>query len=149
MLRGYSVTIVIAFVLSCIVTPALTFAAVLATVVPCSGVVINGQGTDCTICGLATLAQNLLNDGIFVAVFLSAVLFAWAGWKFVTAESSGNPGQINEAKGIFWHITGGLVLILGAWIIVSVIVQALTGNMTWNQLCKQTLSGPPQSAWIG
>jgi hypothetical protein len=138
MFRSY-LRLIGAFVLAYIATPTPTFATVLATIVPCSGVVVNGQGTNCTICSLATLAQNVLNDGIFVAVFLSAILFAWSGWKFATAESTGNPGQINEAKSAFWHITGGLVLILGAWIIVSVIVTTLTGNSTWNKLCNQAI----------
>jgi hypothetical protein len=123
-------------IVSYIVTPTLSFATVLAPIVPCSGVAVNGQGTNCTICSLATLAQNLLNDGIFVAVFLSAILFAYAGWKMVSSSSTGNEHGISEAKSIFWHVTLGLVLILGAWIIVSVIMQTLASNFTWNQLCN-------------
>src|SRR3989344_3374826 len=36
-----------------------------------------------SVCDLATVAQNVLNTGIYIAVFLSAVLFAWAGWLVV------------------------------------------------------------------
>jgi hypothetical protein len=96
----------------------------------------NGQGGCQSICDIATLAQNALTDGIYIAVFLSAILFAWAGWQLIIGSSSGNPEQIRNAKNIFWYVTIGLVLIISAWIIVSVIMAALTNNSTWNQLCS-------------
>ena len=90
-----------------------------------------------SICDLALLAQNALTDGIYIAIFLSAILFAWAGWNMVVGSSSGNSTQVSQAKKIFWNVTIGLVLILSAWIIVSVIMAALTTNANWNTLCAQ------------
>jgi len=98
----------------------------------------NGSGGCQSICDLATLAQNALTDGIYIAIFLSAILFAWAGWNMVVGSSSGNVTQVTKAKNIFKYVTGGLVLILAAWIIVSVIMAALTNNTGWNNFCTST-----------
>lgn len=100
----------------------------------------NGLGGCQSICALAELAQNALTDGIYIAVFLSAILFAWAGWQMIIGSSSGNPNQIHHAKNIFWYVTIGLVLIISAWIIVSVIMSALTNNSSWNSLCTYSPS---------
>src|SRR3989344_5175107 len=51
-----------------------------------------------SVCDLATVAQNVLNTGIYIAVFLSAVLFAWAGWLYLTSVAG---GEISRAKEIF------------------------------------------------
>src|SRR3989344_5387860 len=45
----------------------------------------NEPGGCKSICDIATVAQNILNTGIYIAVFLSAVLFAWAGWLYLTS----------------------------------------------------------------
>jgi len=103
----------------------------------------NNPGGCSSICDLAQLAQNVLNDGIFAAVFLSAILFAWAGWQIVAGSSAGDTGKIKQGKNIFWYVSIGLVLIICAWLIVSVIMSALTNNSNWNILCTQSLSVPP------
>jgi hypothetical protein len=101
-------------------------------IVPCDGTSING-GTECTVCMIATLMQNILNTGIFLAVFLAAILFAWAGVRMLTNQ--GNPGQVTEAKKIFWNVTVGLVGILAAWLLVDTIMFTFMGNHLWSKLC--------------
>ena len=96
-------------------------------IVPC-------DGPNCTVCSLATLAQNILNIGIYLAVFLSAVLFAWAGWKYLTA--GGDTGEVASAKKIFWNVAIGLIIILGAWLVVDTLVHTLTNIGAWNSLCS-------------
>lgn len=91
------------------------------------------DGPNCTICDLAKLAQNVANAGIFIAVFLSAVLFAYAGVKYLTAGGSGT--KLGEAKQIFFNVGVGLIIILAAWLIVDSIVYTLTGRHNWNTLC--------------
>jgi hypothetical protein len=105
----------------------------------------SGQGSDCngaggcqSICDLALLAQNILNDGIYLAVFLSAVLFAWAGFKHMTA--GGDVGQIHEANKVFSAVFIGLIIILSAWLVVSTLMSVIAGGgpsptMPWNQIC--------------
>jgi hypothetical protein len=112
-----------------LISPTLAFAQI-PTIVPCSG-------TDCTFCHIGQLAQNVLNAGIYIAVFLSAILFAYAGWKYITA--GGDPGKAGESKKIFWNVGVGLVLILVAWLIVDLIMKMLVSETAlfgpWNQVC--------------
>ena len=99
-------------------------------IVPCDGL-------DCNVCSIAQLAQNLLNIGIYIAVFLSAILFAYAGWQYVTA--GGESGKASEAKKIFWNVGIGLILALAAWLIVDIIMKILVSPSTplwpWNKIC--------------
>lgn len=91
----------------------------------------------CSICDIAQLAQNVVNAGIYIAVFLSAVLFAYAGWKYITA--GGDPGKAGDARKIFWTVGVGLVLILAAWLIVDIIMKMLVNESAlfgpWNEVC--------------
>lgn len=105
------------------------------TIVPknCQGT----AATTCTICDFAQLAQNAINAGIYLAIFLSAFLFAYAGWQYITA--GGDPGKASGAKKIFWTVGIGLVLVLAAWLIVDVIMKVLVNESAifgpWNDVC--------------
>ena len=127
-------TLVLVLILLAI-APALAFAQI-PTFVPDKCRDANAA-TECGICELGQLAQNILNAGIYIAVFLSAILFAYAGWQYLTA--GGEPGKAGEAKKIFWNVGVGLILILAAWLIVDLIVKMLAGGnaklMPWNKVC--------------
>lgn len=112
-------------------TPLLASAALPQQIVPntCTGV-------DCSLCDLTTLAQNVLNTGIYIAIFLSAVLFAWAGWLYLS--NNGNAEQASRAKSTFTNVAIGIVIILSAWLVVSAIMHTLAGSngsLPWNKLC--------------
>ncbi len=96
--------------------------------VPCDGL-------NCTVCSLATLAQNILNAGIFLSVFLSAILFAYAGWLYLTNEAI---GQQQKAKDTFKNVVIGLVIILAAWLVVDTLMKMmLKGDFgPWNNVCS-------------
>ena len=92
------------------------------TVVQCSSVApwtpFNGQSLvpcgekvecPCEFVGLIFLAENLINFGVFIAIPLSAVAFAWAGVLYITA--AGNQGQIGKARGIFTKVGIGLIIV--------------------------------------
>jgi hypothetical protein len=105
------------------------------------GKIVPCDGPKCTVCHLADLANNVLNAGIYIAVFLSAVLFAWAGWKYLT--SVGSPGAHEKAKEILVNVLVGLLVILGGWLVIDTIMRTLTTkNKTWNQICNSA-SIPP------
>jgi hypothetical protein len=109
------------------ISPAITLAAGIPDkIVPCNGV-------DCTVCNIASLAQNVLNMAVYLAVFLAAILFAWAGVKMVTARD--NAGQRSDAKKVFFNVMVGLVGILAAWLIIDTIMFTFTGSHLWSQLC--------------
>ena len=105
-------------------------------IVPCDGTSING-GTECTVCHIATIAQNVLNTGIYIAVFLSAMLFAWAGWLYLTSAAG---SEISRAKSIFFNVVVGLVIILAGWLVVDTLMRTLVGNGgsfgPWNKICQ-------------
>jgi len=92
---------------------------------------------NCGVCDIAQLAQNTINAGIYIAVFLSAILFAWAGWKYITA--GGDATKAGDAKNIFWTVGVGLILILAAWLIVDLIMKMLVSENAllgpWNEVC--------------
>lgn len=102
-------------------------------IVPCDGV-------NCTVCDVAQLSQNILNTGIFIAVFFSAVLFAWAGWKVLT--SGGDSEQYSSGKRIFTNVIVGLVIILAAWLLIDTLMKTLTNGSfgPWNKVCESVVS---------
>lgn len=96
------------------------------------------KGTDCTVCDLATLAQNILNAGIFLAVFLSGILFAYAGFLYVTTVVE---DQTSRARGMFTNVVLGLVIILVGWIVVDTVMKTFLGGGfgPWNSVCSLSL----------
>ena len=112
-----------------LMSPYFAFAQIPKRLVPCDGV-------DCNVCHIAQLAQNALNLGIYIAVFLSAVLFAYAGWLYMTA---GGESGVEKGKEIFLNVAIGLSLILASWLIVDLIMKALVNESAlrgpWNAIC--------------
>lgn len=118
--------------LAVFLAPTLTLAAGLPSqIVTCTGI-------DCGVCDLAQLAQNVLNTGIYIAVFLSAVLFAYAG--AIMATAGGNTEKISSARGIFTNVAIGLVIILAGWLVVDTLMRTLVGSNSsfgpWNRICS-------------
>jgi hypothetical protein len=97
-------------------------------IVPCNGV-------DCTICDLATLAQNIINAGVFIFVFVSALMFAYAGFLYLTSSVS---DKVSQAKSIFGNVTLGLIVLLAAWLVVDTLMKSVLGGSfgPWNDICR-------------
>lgn len=112
--------------------PVAASAAGLVTIVPSD---CNGVGGCTSICDLAQLANNALTDFVYIAVFLSAALFAWAGITFLTAR--GNTSNISRAKEVFTNVFIGLVIILAGYMAVDVTMRALVGQslLPWSAIC--------------
>ncbi len=121
--------------LFCIV-PAISFAqaGLPKQIVPCAGAVASDGLPACTVCHIAELAQNLLNSAIFLAVFMSAILFAYAGWLYLTNEAL---HAQNEARGLFKDVIIGLIVILGAWLVIDTLMKTVSGGdyFPWNSVC--------------
>ncbi|MBU1046467.1 pilin [Patescibacteria group bacterium] len=75
----------------------------------------------CNFCDLVILVNNIINFIIYISVPVSAIMFTYAGFLYL----SGNPGKIKQAHGIFKNVGLGLILILGAWLIVNLITSSL------------------------
>lgn len=100
-------------------------------IVPCTGA---AGSTPCTCQHLIELAQNIINGGIFLAVFFCAILFAYAGWLYLTNEAI---GEQQHAKKIFSNVILGLVILLSAWLIVDTLMSnLLKDNIRWNNICS-------------
>ena len=113
-----------------LIVPSAALGVGLVTVVPC-GAASGTNSTACSVCSLIQLAQNLLNDGIYIAVFLAAFLFAWAGWLYLTSSAG---SSLERAKEVFYNVMVGLVIILAAWLVVNLLLTTLT-SVAWNNLC--------------
>lgn len=94
----------------------------------------NQKGGCQSICDIVTLAQNVLNFGIFMAVVLSAFLFAYAGWNMITA--GGNSEVYAKGKRVFGNVLIGLIIILAGWIVIDTLMKTFTGNgLTGRGVC--------------
>lgn len=86
------------------------------------GDVANGQ-PECGYNDLLKLINNVIDWIMMVAIPVSAGVFAWVGFKYMT---TGVSDQKSEAKKMLWKVFIGLVFILAAWLIVDTILKALT-----------------------
>ena len=116
-----------------IVAPTLASAAIgIPTIVPPD---CNNPGGCPSVCSLAQLAQNILNAAIYLAVVLSAVLFAWAGFLYLTNVA--NSGQHSRAVEVFQNVAIGLVIIVAGWLVVDIVMRTFVGAslLPWNAIC--------------
>ncbi len=84
--------------------------------VPCDGI-------HCQACDLISLAQNVINFLLSLSIPLAIGLFAYAGVLYFTSAT--NPSNINKARGIFKNALIGMLIALGAYLIVNTILHAI------------------------
>ncbi len=95
--------------------------------VPCGN-----QGQDpCQACHLVSLAKNILNFGVYMTVFIAAIMFSWAGFYYFT--SAGNEENIQKAHTIFKNVFIGMLFVLLAWVIVDTIMKTLFSESSLGQ----------------
>jgi hypothetical protein len=125
-----------------ILTPFIADAQFTGQLVPCTGVdPVTGVST-CNACQLVSLAQNIINFFVYLAVVFATLLFAYAGIQYAT--SAANPEQIAKAHRIFWNVLIGMVFVLAAWLIVDVVMKTFYKSELgpWNNI----LCGGQESA---
>ncbi len=109
------------------------------SIVSCAGAVPQDGLPACGWCSFVQLIGNLIQYSIFLAVTLSSLMFAYAGFLFLT--NNGNPQQVTQAWSIFRRVIYGIVGILAAWLIVNAIMTKIAGNDNWMNLeCKESTS---------
>jgi hypothetical protein len=59
-----------------------------------------------------------------ITLSLSVIVIAWAGFKYMS--SGGNPGERTKANQMLVKVAKGIAFILAAWLIVTLIMNALT-----------------------
>lgn len=84
--------------------------------------------------GFFALVQNILKLGIVFAIFLAVLMFAYAGFLWVTNPAS--PSNKEKGREVLMQTIIGLVVVLGAWLIVNTVLVALsTGGVTsWTSI---------------
>lgn len=83
-----------------------------------------GTADVCRACDLVKLADNIIKFFVVLSVLVASLLFAWAGFLYVTAASS--KSNLDQAKNIFFNVLIGLVLVLAAWLIVDLLLRAIS-----------------------
>ncbi|MEK7551892.1 MAG: hypothetical protein AAB534_00565 [Patescibacteria group bacterium] len=80
-------------------------------------------GANCDFNHLMELANNIMRFIIMVSIPLTAIIFSYAGFLYITA--AGNESQIHHAHDIFIKVAIGFFFILAAWLIVYLITSTL------------------------
>lgn len=100
-----------------ILSPIVTFAQEVNTnLYPC-------DGPDCNFSHLILLAQGLSKELFKYAIILSVGVLAYVGYLLITSQDA--PAKRKEAFGIFKNVVYGLVIMMSAWLLVSLFTNAL------------------------
>ena len=85
------------------------------------------EGT-CGLSDLATVVANIINGLIIFSVSVASIMFAYAGFLYITA--GGDTGQIKKATGIFKTVAIGFVIIIVAFFGVKELVKLIANPDT-------------------
>lgn len=78
---------------------------------------------------LERFIEGVLQAVVMVALPIIVAFIVYAGFKYIFAR--GNPGEISKAHANFTYVIIGTILILGAWVLATLIggtVTQLLGN---------------------
>ncbi len=84
------------------------------------------EAAACDFAALITLARNILTFIVTTSIVVSAIMFAYAGWLFLS--DAGSTSKISDGKKIFSSVAIGLVIVLIAWLVVNTLLEVLTGK---------------------
>lgn len=90
-----------------------------ALVYECAG----GKPGECDWNDLISAVQKAVNWGATLAISISVVVVAYAGFVYMT--SGGSPGERAKANKMFEKVAIGIFVILCAWLIVNLITSSL------------------------
>ena len=129
-LKPYKKIFINLLVLSIILVPLIGFAqgqpeAGDKGLVPCT------EGKQCNLNMLMLLIDNIIKFIILkLAVPIAAIMFAYAGFLLITSGGESSEAK-SKAKGIFLNTLLGLLIVLGAWLIISTILAILGYDGSW------------------
>lgn len=86
-------------------------------IIPCDGV-------NCTLEDIFVLINTIIRFAItrlFFPIFI--VLILYVGWSYLSA--GGNPGKVAKVKSMAFNLFVGVILILGAWLIVRTAINVI------------------------
>lgn len=103
-----------------------------AALVPC------GPGTAkamCDWCDLGQLVKNVIDFTLtYIAIPLATAFVAVGGFMIMVA--GGSPERAKKGRDILKAAIIGLIIALGAWLIIDTVIKLLTGNQfgPWNKI---------------
>ncbi|GEM_PF-439076 len=115
------------------------------SIVSCSGVISSGTLPACNWCTFVQMIGNIIQYSIYLAVILSSLMFAYAGFLFMT--NNGKAANITKAWEIFRRTIYGIIAILAAWLIINAIMTKIAGpdiGADWNKItdCQDFQADP-------
>lgn len=110
-----------------LISPMFVSAQLTGPLVPCHGAA-GDKLTECQACHVVELGQKIINFLVAVAAVIAVVVFAYAGWLMLTA--AGDMTKISSARGMFWNVLIGLVIVLAGWLIVDTVMKSVFQRTT-------------------
>ncbi len=97
------------------------------------------EGAPLSMGAVMEIIQRLLNAGISFAIVIFVIIFAWAGFLFISSVA--NPESKNLAKKMLMNAAVGLLIVLAAWLIVDFVMKTLynpndSGWGPWNSILR-------------
>ena len=102
------------------------------TVLAAEGLVTCTGGDECNFCSFVSMVNGLIEWLIIIAVTLTVLLLAFAGFRLVT--SAGDAAALEQAKKIFVSSIIGILIMLAGWTIVDTFLKVAAGGDlgVWN-----------------
>lgn len=135
------------FAFALLVIPSFAFAAdasFFGPIVPteCSGKDVGGTICPCSFAAVLETVRHVINIVISLAIAIATVLLAWAGISFMINGT--NEEKRKAARGMVMNVIIGIVIVLGAWLIVDFVMKTLYSGMDgnaglygpWNSIIK-------------
>lgn len=73
---------------------------------------------------ISNFISGVLKVVVMISLPVVTLFFVVVGFKFITAQ--GNSGKLEEAKKNFWYAILGALLIMGAWVLATLIAGTVT-----------------------
>ena len=89
------------------------------------------ENPECGFGDLLKLVENILKWIVMISVPVSALVFAYAGFQFMT---TGIVDKRSQAKSTMTKVFIGFVFILSAWLIVNTLLDALLESSFRNEI---------------
>ncbi|MBU4348384.1 pilin [Patescibacteria group bacterium] len=99
------------------------------------GLVPDCEGVNCSLCDLFQLIKNIINFLTKVVFALATAFIVWGAIEIMIA--GGSETRITSGRGRITTAIFGIVITLGAWLLIGTILQVLTGSsskLPWNEI---------------
>jgi len=123
-LRKFAPLFVIIFAL--LISGAILFIPTFADAQTVSGGIVPCSGPECQLCYVTKLVDNVLKFLVAAVAVIGALMFSVAGILWMA--NTGSEKRVSLAKQIFSAVFIGLILVLGAWLIIDSLLKVLTNN---------------------